>query len=123
MYKIIGTIQNIIDRCKNDDDVCPSDIASHKMACNSMVLGSLLKNASSFGLWPFPEDPYPGLNLHQVMEATRGFKILSLCDVVSSRPVQEGHGAHGYMKSLAKSLEKREAEADGLSLEEFLSKD
>lgn len=85
-----------------------------------MILGSLLKTAYDGGLWPIPQDPYIGLTVRRVIESAQGLKIQSLCDILSKLPVSEAHGAHGYNKSIKKAIEKRESEAEGFNLAEFL---
>lgn len=130
---MVFVVQKITDRCTHEGGVCPEraergihniNPPSHRKACDAMILGSLLKTAYDGGLWPIPKDPYHGLTVTKVIDAARELKIQSLCDTLSKAPivmpVDEAHGAHGYNKSIKKAIEKREAEAEGLALEEFL---
>lgn len=136
IYSMVFIIQRITDRCTHEGGVCPEraergihniNPPSHRKACDAMILGSLLMTAYNGGLWPIPKDPYHGLTVQKVIDAARGLKIQSLCDTLSKVPVampvdeaHGAHGAHGYNKSVKKAIEKREAEAEGLCLEEFL---
>jgi hypothetical protein len=128
IYSTVYAVQKITDQCTRGSGICPerpergipsTNSATHRKACDAMILGSVLKSAFNVGLWPLPEAPYSGLTVTRVMDAACGLKMQSLCETIGRETSGPGHGSHGYNKSVKKAIEKREAEARGLTLEEF----
>lgn len=127
---MLSSVQIINSNClHNAEDACSYtemgavETSSRRTACNALMLGSLTKSAFDNGIWPLPQKPYSGLTLRRVMDAARCLRAISMCNTLSGRLLTDSHGAHEYMKSIQRSVEKREAEAGGLNLEDFLPKD
>lgn len=96
-----------------------------------MILGSLIKSALDGGLWPVPQSPYDGVVVQEVMQGALKLRIRTLCGGLASLQAVGGmrgtnvsfedNASHGWNKSIKKAIEKREAEAKGLDLADFLS--
>ncbi|PMD25408.1 hypothetical protein NA56DRAFT_565466 [Hyaloscypha hepaticicola] len=100
---------------------CPSHEAS-RVACDSMVLGSLLKSLVKGGVWPAPTSPYKHETLDDLCDSIRCLNLVSLCDQLqppkksSYPPVGE---CHGLSAKLRENVEKQRERISGLDLQNF----
>jgi hypothetical protein len=124
IYTLVYMVKGITNRYIHEW-VCPTKLihgissSNHRQACDAMSLGSLIKSAISVNMWPIPQDPYHGLTVLNVTKSARCLKITSLCDTVGKIAPEEDRGAHGYNKSIKRSIGNREDEARGFDLEDF----
>lgn len=63
-------------------------------ACNSMILGSLIRSLSKAGIWPAPTRPYKGASLKSISKSIQYMKLCSLCNAVIS-----GHKRYNFPPS------------------------
>ncbi|KAH6674272.1 hypothetical protein B0J14DRAFT_653575 [Halenospora varia] len=83
--KALSMISDTIDRYQSARQ-CPyygSDTTKHR-ACDSMVLGSLLRSAKSVGLYPPQKTPYEGLSMSLVHKSAVLIEVSALCDFIPS---------------------------------------
>ncbi|KAL5321940.1 hypothetical protein ACEPPN_009905 [Leptodophora sp. 'Broadleaf-Isolate-01'] len=119
---LLGTIIGIMGAYNKASVICPSiyndNLESRNYACDSMIVGSMLKSASSQGLWPLPLAPYPGRSIKQTAEETRKLKLVAMCDAPfnywgQSSPLP----AHGVIKYLHDAASRAEKECEGLAFD------
>jgi hypothetical protein len=48
-------------------------------ACDSIVLGSVIRGAAAVYLWPFPEPPYSRLSFDLVQHKLKFIHIMTIC--------------------------------------------
>jgi len=101
--------------------VYPSYDAS-RLACDSMVLGSLLKSLVKWGLWPAPTSPYGPQTVDDLCLSIRCLDLVSLCDQLQlpkgiyDLPSGECHWLRARLKS---NVEEQRDRISGLDLEKF----
>lgn len=120
---IIASIDTIIReyntgaiRCKTTNQL----VMDANLACDGLVLGTLMKGISGLSLWPLPTAPYEGISVERLAKQVRNLKILALCEnnrfygnTFSNAPVP----GHGVMKRLRDKADKFESGAKGLDIE------
>ena len=92
-----------------------------KAACDSMLLGSLLKSAISRNLYPMPDPPYAHVSFTTVKRLLRDMPVIALCDNVSKVRIgndfpRQAHGFQDLILAKTNSLDKRLC---GLDLDDF----
>jgi hypothetical protein len=117
---MIKMIHDLIAKYSGPETICPNDSG---FACDSILLGSLLKRSVTLGIWPQPEDPYPGMTFKTLADEIREMQILDDCNQ-SRRGGRyytsvDGHGIKDSIEASIRSLEDRMC---GLSLGSFLPK-
>lgn len=99
-----------------------------QLACDAMVLGTLLKGCVKAGIWPAPEYPYRGFAIRQALTEIKAFKIHSLCevnkegvyDMYRNRPHLGGKASHDLAKQFLESVTKDvQGRVQGLKLRDF----
>ncbi len=53
---------------------------NERLACDNLILGSLIHSLASRGLWLLPEAPYRGISLRQIAKHVRELEILYVCE-------------------------------------------
>jgi len=89
-------------------------------ACNAMVLGSLLREATTLGLYPKPRLPYIKKSFVELKKDIRQLKIMSLCE--KSWKPQKRLDIHGVKGLINGQLRKLERHLQGLNLNDFKNK-
>ncbi|KUJ15812.1 uncharacterized protein LY89DRAFT_96922 [Mollisia scopiformis] len=82
---LISDINNMITAYNTGSFSCTTvfsnnEVMDGNLACDGMVLGSLMKSLASYGLWPLPTAPYVGISMESLANQIRSLKILALCD-------------------------------------------
>ncbi|KAG9229346.1 hypothetical protein BJ875DRAFT_387537 [Amylocarpus encephaloides] len=94
-----------------------------RFACDSMLLGSLMKGSRKIGIWPRPYAPFIGQNFRDLAKAIRGIKISDVCGRSSGRRWTSYGGfegnAHGLEKQIEDAIIAAEAGLAGLELEKY----
>ncbi|KAF8865160.1 hypothetical protein BDZ45DRAFT_581276 [Acephala macrosclerotiorum] len=124
---IIKSLQSIISDYNTGAIKCrtnwtASTVEDGKLACDGMILGTLMKGLSGKGLWPLPKAPYEGISILKFSKQVRDLKILSLCDdgrFYGKSFSNPDLPAHGLTKRLTKEADKIEDGARGLHIHEF----
>jgi hypothetical protein len=96
-----------------------------RYACDSMVLGSLMKSSRKIGIWPKPEAPFNGRKFKDLARAIRSIKILDVCKKGSSQRWNlygPSSNCHGLEDSIEASMKSIEAGLDGLELSDYAKK-
>jgi hypothetical protein len=55
-------------------------IEDRNYACDSMIIGTLVKSASICGLWSLPPAPYTGMSIKKTAEDIKSLKVMGFCD-------------------------------------------
>jgi hypothetical protein len=93
-----------------------------RIACDAILLGSLLQRSAAFGIWPPPKDPYPGITFKTLADQIRGMQVLDDCNQSRGVVYYSGMppGGHGTKDSIEASIRSRKDRVYGLSLGSFL---
>ena len=106
---------------RSENSVYPSHEAS-RLACDSMVLGSLLKSLVKRGLWPAPTSPYGPQTLDDLCISIQCLELVSLCDQLQP-PKISSHllvgECHWLGSNLRAHAETQKNSISGLDLQEF----
>ncbi|KAI9048630.1 hypothetical protein LZ554_007462 [Drepanopeziza brunnea f. sp. 'monogermtubi'] len=85
----LSLVENYISKYQNSSkSICRVLPANSRLefACDSMVLGSLLKSATQLGLWPRTSSIYHNSSVSKTLERINALEIVSLCRADSLRP-------------------------------------
>ncbi len=89
-------------------------------ACNAMVLGFLLREATRLGLYPKPTPPYIENSFVELKEDITRLEIMSPCD--KSKQHQRRLDVHGVKRLINRQLSKLDKFLQGLNLNDFKNK-
>ncbi|PQE27457.1 hypothetical protein CJF31_00009080 [Rutstroemia sp. NJR-2017a BVV2] len=82
-----------------------AEILAHRERCDSMVLGSLIREAVAAGLYPLPQAPYTGFSNDGFYRKLEAFRIWNGCEGIEVVPRKTGRGKmHLSGKELTKEL-------------------
>jgi hypothetical protein len=113
-------ILNLITRYSGPDILCPVVWdENNKLACDSLLLGSLIKGSAAIGIWPKPNPPYHGIVFKNLATQIRELKVFDVCNHALGR-YQSCSDAHGVKNSIEASMNALECAMCGLNLEDFL---
>ncbi|KAH8587422.1 hypothetical protein B0O99DRAFT_526883 [Bisporella sp. PMI_857] len=123
MKASITIIHSLIEQYLVSQIVCHGSLDDElRHACDSMVLGSLMKGSRQIGIWPMPDTPFKGKNFKDLAHKIRSIRILDVCNKTSNRR-WNSHGpstnCHGLEDSIETSLKSLEAGLDGLNISEY----
>ncbi|KAF7869635.1 hypothetical protein EAF04_004419 [Stromatinia cepivora] len=91
-------------------------IASHRQDCDSMVLGSLIKSATSKGLFPLPQAPlHNSLSFYTIKSKLEALEVTTGCNMV----LQDTSYHHDIWRQLRLRVAIIDAEISGLNLADF----
>ncbi len=87
-----------------------------------MVLGALIKNTISIGLWPPPAPPFTGVSFCHLSKQILEMRVPSLCDSIGQ--IKRGYGGIdvpdcGVKESIEASLRILENQLCGLDFSTF----
>jgi hypothetical protein len=106
---------------RSENSVYPSHEAS-RLACDSMVLGSLLKSLVKRGLWPAPASPYGHQTVEDLCYSIQHLELVSLCDQLQP-PKMPSHlpsgECHWLSSNLRGNAKMQRYSISGLDLQEF----
>jgi hypothetical protein len=115
---MIAVIHDLITKYSGPNILCEN---GNEFSCDANLLGSLLKASAIIGIWPRPEDPYPGINSKTLADQIRGMRVLDNCER-SGRGYYSSGGRHGIKDSIEASMRSLEDRMLGLHLMSFLPK-
>ncbi|KAM3066357.1 hypothetical protein ACMFMG_003134 [Clarireedia jacksonii] len=86
-----------------------AEILAHRERCDSMVLGSLIREAVAADLYPLPKAPYTGFSNDGIFRKLEAFRIWNACEGMELLARKNGRGnvpgrSHLSGKELAKEL-------------------
>ncbi|KAJ8060596.1 hypothetical protein OCU04_010907 [Sclerotinia nivalis] len=91
-------------------------IASHRQDCDSMVLGSLIKSATSKGQFPLPQAPlYNSLSFYTIKSKLEALGVMTGCNMV----LQDTSYHHDIRRQLRLGVTIIDADISGLNLADF----
>jgi hypothetical protein len=117
-------VHNLIARYSGPDILCPVVWdENNKLACDSLLLGSLIKGSASIGIWPKQNAPYHGIVFKDLAVQIRELKVFDICNHMNGLGrYQSCSDAHGVRTSIEASMNALEAALYGLNLEDFCPK-
>lgn len=83
-------------------------VAATNEACDGLVLGTLLMNATAEGIWPLPEVPFHCWTISEAILRVRSIQATSVCDVVGRPSYYSSSGTpnHGVMDRIEFGIQK-----------------
>jgi len=113
-------VHSLIARYSSPEVFCPAvwDV-NNNLACDSLLLGSLIKGSATIGIWPKINPPYLGVVFQDLAIQIRELKVFDVCNQ-ERRRYQSCYDAHGVKDSIEASLSALEGAMHGLKLEDFL---
>lgn len=120
--------KTVCGACKFDQYSMSSNVLYHtNIACDGLVMGTMIKSLSNCRLWPLPQLPYEGFSVQNVAHSLRNLTILSFGDLRSkslthyqSPPEPTAHGWKQYFVNFANKIE---GNVKGLDLDSLTSMD
>jgi hypothetical protein len=117
-------VHDLISRYSGPNILCPVIWdESNKLACDSLLLGSLIKGSASIGIYPRLYAPYHGMVFKDLAIQIRELMIFDALHDVCNHGLgryQSCSDAHGVKSSIEASMTALEGAMVGLNLEEFL---
>ena len=87
---------------------------------DALVLGTLIRGASTIGIWPPPSSPYTNLSWRDTLRNIRGINVTTLCEEGVNNNHWNTHcAAHGVKASIVTELEGFDDGMEGLELAKF----
>jgi len=123
-------LTRLIEKYQQDRVICTSGLSTNatrrkrkNLACDSTMLGSLLKSARKNGLWPVPPSPFNGLQVVDLLGKMRALEPVAICDAdLINWKFSEGEQpppSHGVKWSIDSQMNYLEGRVDGLELEDL----
>ncbi|KUJ15798.1 uncharacterized protein LY89DRAFT_670340 [Mollisia scopiformis] len=91
---------------------------SFSYACDSMLLGSLIKSSAKLGIFPIPDRPFAGIAFDRLAEGIRDMDLKSKCDGNLKGYVVR-HACHGVRARMVDEVRFLETGICGLDLRDF----
>jgi len=89
-------------------------------ACDSMLLGSLIKALQAAGLHPLPQSPYTGISFVEVSLKLTDLQIHALCENWILPMYTAGYKwAHGYNSEILEEMNAIDNRLEGLEIDSF----
>ncbi|KAH7363900.1 hypothetical protein BKA65DRAFT_446423 [Rhexocercosporidium sp. MPI-PUGE-AT-0058] len=115
---MIAVIHDLITKYSGRDILCKQGNA---FSCDANLLGSLMKASAIIGIWPRPEDPYPGISAKMLASQIREMDVLDDCIRIGRGHYRSGSN-HGIRALIEASIDSLEVRVPGLPLKSFLLK-
>jgi hypothetical protein len=113
-------VHSLITRYSSPEVFCPAVWdENNNLACDSLLLGSLIKGSAAIGIWPRIPSPYPGIVFQDLATQVRELRVFDVCNQ-ARRSYQSCSDAHGVKDSIHASMSALEGAMGGLNLEDFL---
>jgi hypothetical protein len=95
------------------------------MSCDSLLLDSLLKSATTLEILPVLEAPYEDISFDELTAKLYSLNVNAMCDKID-RPRFRGQypkPAHGLKDMIQERIEALEERLSGLDLQDFKAKE
>ncbi|PMD57216.1 uncharacterized protein K444DRAFT_632349 [Hyaloscypha bicolor E] len=115
-------IEQTARRYQQSEICCPrTDSAEWALNCDSLLLGSLLKSASSYEILPVPESPYGDISFDELAAKLYSLNVSAICDKIrpSFQAGVEPKPAHGLHEAIEERIALLEERLSGLNIFEF----
>jgi hypothetical protein len=125
---VLNELQKVIKKYQKPEVNCHSNLSNDattrmqkNLACDGLVLGSLLKSAAVNELWPIPLPPFEGLRLVDIICKMRSLEPTAICDSLHNvwTGGKQPSPSHGVKSKIDTQLNALEGQIDGLNLEDF----
>jgi len=122
LQKVIKKYQKAEVNCHSNLSNDPTIRLQKNLACDGLVLGSLLKSAAANELWPIPLAPFEGIRLVDIMFKMRSLEPTAICDALHNiwSGGKQPSPSHGVKSKIDAQLTALEGRIDGLKLEDFV---
>jgi hypothetical protein len=122
LFELYGLIEQTIRRYQRPEILCPrTDDAGLRMQCDYLLLGSLLKSATTLGIMPVPTSPYGEVSFNEIANKLHSLDVQAICDSID-RPWINGKyptPAHGLKIVIHERIESLEERLSGLDIQDF----
>lgn len=118
-------IEQTIRRYQRQDVLCPrTDSADWRFQCDGLLLGSLLKSATTLGIMPVPDSPYGSISFDEMTAKLYSLDVRAICDRISRTDIDGYYPkpAHGLKEVIQERIKALEERLSGLDLQDFKSK-
>jgi len=116
----MAVIHNLIEKYSTPEVLCTLDYdQDNRFACDSQILGSLLKGSITMGIWPKPEPPYKDIVFQKLAAQLRDFKVLDVGTHHRGR-FNMSPDIHGIKDLIEASITALEDAMSGLDIRDFL---
>jgi len=113
-------VHTLIARYSSPEVFCPAVWdENNNLACDSLILGSLIKGSAAIGIWPDIDAPYHGIVFQELATQVRELRVFDVCNQ-ARRSYQSCPDAHGVKDSIQASMNALQGAMCGLNLEDFL---
>jgi len=122
LFELYGMIEQTITRYQRSDTLCPrTDNANLRLQCDYLLLGSLIKSATTLGIMPVPEPPYGNISFDELADKLYSLDVQAICDSIDRPKINGKHPkpAHGLKKVIQEKIESLEERLSGLDIQEF----
>jgi hypothetical protein len=119
-------IEQTARRYQQSEICCPrKDRAEFALNCDSLLLGSLLKSASTYEILPVPEAPYGDISFDELAAKLYSLNVSAICDKILPRHRAgiEPKPAHGLYEAIKEKITLLEERLSGLNVSEFKGKE
>lgn len=119
--KVHHIVTSTIEQLVGPSTRCDSGFNStgERHSCDSLMLGKLLKNASSAKLYPVMLPDHRNTSLFRFCTTVEELKSESLCEVKLNSRRQEAPSAHGLNAEIYNAVQVIWREIKGLSLSDY----
>jgi hypothetical protein len=125
LFESYALIEQTVKRYQKPEVLCPRiDNPENRLACDAMLLGSLLKSSATRKIYPVPDAPYGEVSFNDLAEKLKGLHVEALCDRIARCQIngnypKPGHGLKEVIQQKIATLEER---LSGLDIEDFKEK-
>ena len=120
MFELYALIDQTIRRYQRAEILC-GRTDQNNVACDAMLLGTLLKSATVDGLYPAPPSPYKEISFSKLVELARNLKVEALCDRLSRIQINGKYPEpmHGFKARVEEKIKELEERLSGLDIKRF----
>jgi hypothetical protein len=115
-------LEQTLKRYQSAAQICPkSHSMNHGAACDSTVLGLILRGAAMQRIYPIPMSPYDDMTFNHLSISLLDLAILSYCKLQNTFTYSNYGDMHGVKDSIIKAVEKWDSFLCRLELEDLQS--
>ena len=119
LFELYDWIDQTIRRYQQSETICPrKDDDDARLQCDYLVLGSLMKSATTSGILPVPVPPYGDISFKGMVGNFNDLDIQAICDSID-KPKPRAEPAHGLKEAIEDTIESLEERLSGLDIQEF----
>jgi hypothetical protein len=122
LFELYGLIEQTIRRYQRPEVLCPrTDSTSWSLQCDALLLGSLLKSATTLGIMPVPTPPYGNVSFVEIANRLYSLDVKAICDSISRAYINGNYPkpAHGLRVVIHERIESLKERLSGLDIRDF----